>query len=262
MNDSGVLQGKRALVTGASRGIGAAIAEALARAGATVVLSARSAAQVDELAGRLRDEGCQALAIGCDVADPDQIESLRQRVEAELGGVDILVNNAGIASSAPLGRTTLEEWNRLFAVNVTGVFLCTKAFLPAMTAAGWGRVVNIASVAGKAGAPYISAYSASKHAVIGITRCVALEVAKRGVTVNAVCPGYVETAMVEASVDNIVAKTGQGADDARAILEKMSPQGRIFTPEEVAYQVLMLCDPRAGGINGQSIVLDGGGVQL
>ncbi len=123
-------------------------------------------------------------------------------------------------------------------------------------------MVNIASVAGKMGAPYISAYSASKHAVIGFTRCVAMEVAKRGVTVNAVCPGYVDTAMVEASVDNIVAKTGQATGDARAMLEKMSPQGRIFTAEEVAYQVLMLCDPRAGGINGQSIVLDGGGVQL
>lgn len=262
MSELQPLAEKRALVTGASRGIGAAIARTLAEAGATVVLSARSAPLVDQLAEQLREEGRKAFAIGCDVADPDQVEELRRQVEAEIGGVDILVNNAGVASSAPLARTTLDEWNRIFAINVTGVFLCTKAFLPTMTTAGWGRVVNIASVAGKMGAPYISAYSASKHAVIGFTRSVALEVAKRGVTVNAVCPGYVDTAMVESSVDNIVAKTGQATRDARAILEKMSPQGRIFTAEEVAYQVLMLCDPRAGGINGQSIVLDGGGVQL
>lgn len=261
MSESRPLQGKRALVTGSSRGIGAAVARQLAEAGATVVLSARSAPQVEELAESLRHAGHSARAIGCDVADAEQIGELRRHCLGWLGAIDILVNNAGIASSAPLARTTLEEWNRLFAVNATGVFLCTQAFLPGMLESGWGRVVNIASVAGKIGAPYISAYSASKHAVIGFTRCVALEVARRGVTVNAVCPGYVDTPMMEASVDNIVAKTGQAPGDARALLEKMSPQGRVFTPEEVAFQVLMLCDPRAGGINGQSIVLDGGAVQ-
>jgi NAD(P)-dependent dehydrogenase (short-subunit alcohol dehydrogenase family) len=261
MSNDKPLQGKRALVTGASRGIGAAVARLLAEAGASVVLTARSAAQIEDLAEELRHAGHAARAIGCDVADPEQIDELRRQSLAWLGGIDILVNNAGVASSAPLARTTLEEWNRLFAINATGVFLCTQAFLPAMTEAGWGRVVNIASVAGKIGAPYISAYAASKHAVIGFTRSIALEVAKRGVTVNAVCPGYVDTPMTAASVDNIVAKTGQAADSARAILEKQSPQGRLYTSEEVAYQVLMLCDPRAGGINGQSIVLDGGGVQ-
>ncbi len=255
------LEGKRAVVTGASRGIGAAVARLLAEAGAAVVLAARSAAQVEELAEQLRHAGLAARAIGCDVSDPEQIAELKRQAYAAFGGIDILVNNAGVASSAPLARITLEEWNRLFAINVTGVFLGTQAFVPGMVEAGWGRVVNVASVAGKIGGPYISAYSASKHAVIGFTRSIALEVAKRGVTVNAVCPGYVDTPMTDASVGNIVAKTGQDAESARGLLEKLSPQGRLFTAEEVAYQVLMLCDPRAGGINGQSIVLDGGGVQ-
>jgi len=261
MNENKPLEGRRAVVTGASRGIGAAIARTLAKAGASVVLSARSAPQVEELAEDLRHQGYAARAVGCDVADADQILELHHQACGWLGAIDILVNNAGIASSAPLARTTLEEWNRIFAVNSTGVFLCTKAFLPAMVELGWGRVVNIASVAGKMGAPYISAYSASKHAVIGFTRCVALEVARKGVTVNAVCPGYVDTGMVETSVETIVAKTGQEATSARAMLENMSPQGRIFSAEEVAFQVLCLCDPRAAGINGQSIVLDGGAVQ-
>lgn len=255
------LAGKRAVITGASRGIGAATARMLAEAGCAVVLTARSAPQVEELAEQLRDSHFSARAIGCDVSDPEQVAELCRQAHNWLGGIDILVNNAGVASSAPLARTTLEEWNRLFAINATGVFLCTQAFLPGMVAAGWGRVINIASVAGKMGAPYISAYAASKHAVIGFTRCIALEVARRGVTVNAICPGYVDTPMTDASVSNIVAKTGQSEDEAKALLERLSPQGRLFSPEEVAYQVLSLCDPRAGGINAQSIVLDGGTVQ-
>jgi NAD(P)-dependent dehydrogenase (short-subunit alcohol dehydrogenase family) len=178
-----------------------------------------------------------------------------------MGGVDVLVNNAGIATSAPLKAITLEQWNRIFAVNVTGTFLCTQAMVPAMVERGWGRVVNVASVAGKAGAPYIAAYAASKHAVIGFTRSVAAEVAAQGVTVNAVCPGYVETDMSVDTVERIVRKTGLSAEQARANLEKVSPQGRLYTPEEVAYQVTCLCDPRAGGVNGQSLVLDGGWIQ-
>lgn len=261
MTNTTSLAGKRAVITGASRGIGAATARLLAEAGCAVVLTARSAPQVEELAEELRHSHLSARAIGCDVSDPEQVAELCHQAHHWLGGIDILVNNAGVASSAPLARTTLEEWNRLFAINATGVFLCTQAFLPGMVAAGWGRVINIASVAGKMGAPYISAYAASKHAVIGFTRCIALEVARRGVTVNAICPGYVDTPMTDASVSNIVAKTGQSEEEAKALLERLSPQGRLFSPEEVAYQVLSLCDPRAGGINAQSIVLDGGTVQ-
>jgi NAD(P)-dependent dehydrogenase (short-subunit alcohol dehydrogenase family) len=177
------------------------------------------------------------------------------------GGVDVLVNNAGVADSAPLARTSLATWNRLMAVNATGTFLCTRAFAPAMVERGWGRVVNVASVAGKAGAPYVSAYVAAKHAVVGFTRAVAAELAATGVTVNAVCPGYVDTEMTAESVARIAGTTRLDEAAARRALEQQSPQGRIYTAEEVAYQVLALCDPRAGGVNGQAVVLDGGRVQ-
>ncbi len=252
---------QRAVVTGGGRGIGAAVARALAAEGATVVVAARSRDQVDAVAAELRDAGHDAWGAVCDVTDPASVEALNASANEWMGGVDVLVNNAGIATSAPLKAITLEQWNRIFAVNVTGVFLCTQAMVPGMIERGWGRVVNVASVAGKAGAPYISAYAASKHAVVGFTRSIAAEVAAKGVTVNAVCPGYVETDMSVNTVERIVRKTGMSAEDARAQLEKVSPQGRLYTAEEVAYQVVCLCDPRAGGVNGQSLVLDGGWIQ-
>lgn len=255
------LEGKRAVITGGGRGIGAAVAHLLAAEGASVVVSARSRDQVDAVAHELSGRGRQAGAVVCDVTEPADVENLARESARILGGVDILVNNAGIATSAPLKAVTLEAWNRIFAVNVTGTFLCTQAFLPGMLERGWGRVVNVASVAGKMGAPYISTYAASKHAVIGFTRAMAAEVAPKGVTVNAVCPGYVATEMTEQSVVRITEKTGLSEEKARASLEKMSPQKRVYEAEEVAYQVLVLCDPRAGGVNGQSVVLDGGTVQ-
>ncbi|MEM7353434.1 MAG: SDR family NAD(P)-dependent oxidoreductase [Acidobacteriota bacterium] len=252
---------QRVVITGGGRGIGAAIAEALTAEGASVVVAARSRGDIEAVAGALRDAGHQAWAVPCDVTDPVEVEALKHRAMERLGGVDVLVNNAGIGHSAPLKAMTLEDWNRIFAVNVTGTFLCTKAFLPGMVEHGWGRVINVASVAGKMGAPYISAYSASKHAVIGFTRSIAAEVAQAGVTVNAVCPGFVETEMVSESVERIVRKTGMSTDDARQNLERNSPQNRVFEATEVAYQVLCLCDPRARGVNGQAVVLDGGAVQ-
>ncbi len=255
------LDRQRAVVTGGGRGIGAATARALAAAGASVVVAARSREEIEAVAAELRAAGRDAWAVACDVTDRREVEALCHRAREEMGGVDVLVNNAGIASSAPLKAIELEEWNRIFAVNVTGTFLCTQALVPEMVERGWGRVVNVASVAGKVGAPYIAAYAASKHAVVGFTRSVAAEVAANGVTVNAVCPGYVETAMSTSTVERIVRKTGLSHDEARATLERTSPQGRLFEPEEVAYQVLSLCDPRAGGVNGQALVLDGGWVQ-
>ena len=260
--DTTPLRERSAVITGASRGIGAETARQLAAAGAAVVLAARSSGDIQALAEELTAAGHRAWAVETDVTDPDSVQQLAQRAVEHTGGaIDILVNNAGIAASAPVQHTDLGTWDRIFAVNVTGVFLCTKALLPGMVEKGWGRVINIASVAGKMGAPYISAYAASKHAVVGFTRCVALEVARKGVTVNAVCPGYVDTDMAAQAIDNITGKTQLDADQARASLEAMSPQARIFTADEVAYQVLSLCHPRAGGINAQSIVLDGGTVQ-
>ncbi len=260
-SDAARLEGKTAVITGGGRGIGASVAWTLAQAGVSVVVSARSGDQLAAIAEQIREAGGHALAMACDVTDPAQVEALHDGAISRLGQVDILVNNAGIAASAPLARIRLEDWNRIMAVNATGTFLCTQAFLPAMAERGWGRVVNVASVAGKVGGPYISAYTASKHAVVGFTRSLAAEVAKTGVTVNAVCPGYVETDMASLAVERITSKTDLTAEEARESLRRMSPQRRIFEPGEVAYQVLSLCDPRARGINGQALVLDGGMVQ-
>lgn len=249
------------VVTGGGRGIGAAIARALVGAGARVVVAARSATEIEEVAGELTSTGHAAWAVPCDVTDERAVDALRSAAGGHLGAVDVLVNNAGTASSAPLPKIALDEWRRLFAVNATGTFLCTQAFLPAMAERGWGRVINIASVAGLHGASYIAAYCAAKHAVVGFTRAVAAEYAARGVTVNAICPGYVDTPMTAGSVANIVDKTGRSAEEARRLLERQSPQGRLMTPEEVAWLTLALCDDGARGINGQAIALDGGAVQ-
>ncbi len=253
------LSGKTAVITGGGRGIGAAVAAELAREGAAVMVAARSRSEVEAVAEGLVRQGHRAAAARCDVTLPDEVEALGRAAREAFGQVDILVNNAGIASSAPLKLLELSELERLMQVNVHGVFLCAKQFAPDMASRGWGRVVNVASVAGLAGAPYISAYTATKHAVIGLTRSLALELAVKGVTVNAVCPGYVATPMTELSVATIREKTGSSDEEARARLARMSPQGRIFEPEEVAYLVRCLCDPRAKGVNGQAWVLDGGG---
>lgn len=255
------LENRGAVVTGGGRGIGAATARALAGAGARVVVSARSAEQIEAVRDELTSAGHQAWSIPCDVTDSDQVQILAARSRELVGPVQILVNNAGVAASAPLKDLTLEEWNRLLAVNATAPFLCTRAFMPGMLETGWGRVVNVASIAGKVGAPYISAYCASKHAVVGFTRAVAAEVAAKGVTVNAVCPGYVDTPMTDRSVANISAKTGMTTNEAREHLHATSPQGRLLEPEEVAYLIASLCEPLSMGINGQAIVLDGGMVQ-
>jgi 3-hydroxybutyrate dehydrogenase len=253
-----ILAGKQAVVTGGGKGIGAAVARSLAAAGAAVLVAARTRADVESVAAELRGQGYTAWAAQCDVTDPAQIAALARVAGEHLGQVDVLVNNAGIAHSAPLKAITLETWNRIFAVNVTGTFLCTQAFLPGMVERGWGRVVNVASIAGRFGAPYIAAYAASKHAVLGFTRSVAAEVAASGVTVNAVCPGYVDTDMTRDSVARIVQKTGRPAEQVTEAIRRTSPQGRLLDPAEVAYLVLSLCDPRARGINGQAIVQDGG----
>jgi 3-hydroxybutyrate dehydrogenase len=251
------LAGRTALVTGGGRGIGRAVALDLAAAGARVAVCARTRAEVEAVAG---EAGAGSIAVTVDVADPASVRALFRDARAALGDLDILVNGAGVAPSAPLVKTTDEQWRQAIEVNLSGAFYCLREALPSMTARGWGRVVNVASIAGKTGAPYIAAYAASKHGLLGLTKVAALEVAARGVTVNAVCPGYVDTPMTDASVRRIVDKTGVPAADVRRRLEDSSPQKRLYTAGEVSALVLFLCGDDAAGINGQALSLDGGTV--
>jgi NAD(P)-dependent dehydrogenase (short-subunit alcohol dehydrogenase family)/enamine deaminase RidA (YjgF/YER057c/UK114 family) len=251
------LAGRVAVVTGAGRGIGAAPARALADAGLSVVGAARSRDQVERRAAELVAAGRQAKAVVCDVTSEASVQGLA-REAAELGPVAVLVNNAGAAASMPVVRTSLEEWNRLMAVNATGAFLCTRAFLPGMLERKWGRVVNVASTAGLSGGKYLAAYSAAKHALVGLTRSAAAEVAGTGVTVNAVCPGFVDTEMTAETLERIVAKTGRTREEALAAALASSAQDRLIPPEEVAAAVLALAADGAGQPpNGQTLVLDG-----
>ncbi len=255
---SGRLAGRSAIVTGGGRGIGAAIAQALAVEGAAVCVCARTEPEIRNIASRLRADGAKVWALRCDVTDPGSVRRMVEAASDRLDAIDILVNNAGAASSAPLARITLDEWNRLFAVNATGTFLCTQAVVPGMVEREWGRVVNVASVAARTGARYVAAYTAAKHAVLGFTRAVAAEVAETGVTVNAVCPGYVDTEMTNETVDRIVRKTGMSRDDAISALLQTTPQSRLIEVDEVADSVLSLCRDDARTMNGQALVLDGG----
>jgi NAD(P)-dependent dehydrogenase (short-subunit alcohol dehydrogenase family) len=250
------LAGHHAVVTGAGRGIGLAIATALARAGARVTLMGRDRVRLDAAAATLTE----ATAVAVDVTDEASVRGAFAAARERFGPVAVLVNNAGQAESAPFGKTDLALFQRMIAVNLTGTFLCSREALPDLLANGAGRIVNVASTAGLVGYAYVSAYCAAKHGVVGLTRALALETAKRGVTVNAVCPGYTETDIVRDAVANIVSKTGKTEAEAREALTARNPQGRMVQPEEVADAVLWLASPGAAAITGQTVSVSGGEV--
>jgi 3-hydroxybutyrate dehydrogenase len=251
------LAGRHALVTGAGRGIGAAIAQRLAAEGARVTLVARSERQLQETAAPLGDA---AQCIAADITDLQAVSRGFEAAAESFGPVDILINNAGKAQSAPLQRTSEELWHSLIAVNLTGAYHGIRAVLPTMLERKFGRIVSIASTAGLRGYPYVAAYCASKHGVIGLTRALALEVAQRNITVNAVCPGYTETDLVRDTIANIQKVTGRSAEEAREALTRTNPQGRLIQPMEIAHTVLWLCLPGSESVNGQSIAIAGGEV--
>ena len=255
------LQGKIALITGGGRGIGRAIALAFADAGADVAVTARTQSEIEAVATEIGGGGRQAYAVPCDVTDKEAVERMAAAVQDRFGRVDLLVNNAGTGRSASFFQTDLAMWNSMLALNATSMYLVTQAVLKGMVERKYGRVINIVSTAGKIPFRYCTAYVASKHAALGFTRALALELADSGVTVNAICPNWVgSTGLFEETIANIVKTTGRAASAAVKALADMSPQKRVMQPEEIAHVALMLASEDAGGITGQGINVCGGTV--
>jgi len=254
------LKGKRAVVTGAGRGIGRSIALALAQAGADVAVTARTASELESLVAEIGALQRKGMAVACDVTSAEQVQHMAKTVLAGMGGIDILVNNAGNAGSHKFVTHPDELWQRMLSVNLTSVYYVTKAFVPMLIEQRGGRIINIASIASRVGGQYIAAYTAAKHGVLGLTRALATELLAYNITVNAICPGYVNTPMTDASVSNIMSRTGMDEKKAREALEKSSPQHRLIEPDEVAAIAVFLSQDICKGITGQAINIDGGGV--
>jgi len=261
-SNAGILQGRHTVVTGGGRGIGAAIASALAAEGANLTLMGRTATTLEQHAEALQHTyGVRAHAVVVDVGDPPDVRRAFADAVAQSGPVFVLINNAGQSDAASFSDISLDMWDRTMRVNLTGPFLCIQQVLPAMIAARSGRIVSIASTAALKGYAKVASYCASKHGVIGLTRALAAETARHGITVNAVCPGYTEdTDMLRSAVENVSRSTGRSQEEARAILAKNSPRGALITLQEVADAVVWLCSPGASAITGQAIAVAAGEV--
>jgi NAD(P)-dependent dehydrogenase (short-subunit alcohol dehydrogenase family) len=253
---------KTAWVTGAGKGIGKAIALALGTRDIRVAVSARTASEIETVAQAIRAGGGEAFAAPCDVTKPEDIARAVEQIRAQLGDITILVNNAGVAGSHKFLGHDDALWHKIMDTNLNSVYYVTKAVAPMMVQANWGRIINIASIASKVGGKYMAAYTASKHGVLGLTRALAMEFVANNITVNAICPAYVDTPMTDGTIANMTQKTKMSAADARAYLAKLSPQNRLVTAEEIAHVALMLIDENARGITGQAINVDGGMVMF
>lgn len=253
---------RSAFITGASRGIGEAIARAFAQANIRVAVTARTESDIRRVAGEIRAQGGEAVPLVCDVTQPESIAVAVAEAQHALGPITILVNNAGAGESHKFLGHDDALWQRMIDVNLNSVYRVTKSVAPMMVEAKWGRIINIASIASKIGGKYIAAYTAAKHGVLGLTRALAVEFVGYNITVNAICPGYVDTPMTDHSVANIAARTKMPEAEARATLEKISPQNRLISPQEVAAVALMLVSDDARGITGQAINIDGGTVMF
>lgn len=256
---SAPLGGVRALVTGGGSGIGLAIARRLAAMGAMLTLVGRERAKLERAAAELAGDRAHD-AVACDVGDAAAVTAMFRTLAANDRSPQLLVNNAGIATSASVQDTTDALWDQTLRVNLGGVFHCTRAALASLLAFPFARIVNVASTAGLIGYPRVAAYCAAKHGVIGFTRALALELARTQVTVNAVCPGYADTAIAAAAIADVARNTGRSESEAREALQRRNPQRRLIAPDEVAATVAWLCLPESQSINGQAISLSGGEV--